>query len=120
MKFSIAWIASKRVTGSSRVAILHPSTIRPSNSLIASNAGFTGSPPNGPKPATKIFRTLHLPFKPYFPGNAKKYIKQILTISKGTAVITWARMTPFLSDISSNAAGTTLKLAAIGVINVPQ
>ena len=32
----------------------------------------------------------------------------------------WAFITPFLSFISSNAAGKTLKFAAIGVTNVPQ
>ena len=40
----------------------------------------------------------------------------MLTISSGIAVPTCALMTPLRSLSSSSAAGTTLKLAAIGVI----
>ena len=45
---------------------------------------------------------------------------RMLTTSSGSAVGICARITPFWSFSSSRAAGTILKLAAIGVINVPQ
>ena len=43
-----------------------------------------------------------------------------LTVSNSSAVGTWALITAFLSGKSKSAAGTILKLAAIGVISVPQ
>ena len=44
----------------------------------------------------------------------------MLAISSGIAVGTCALMTPYWFFSSSRAAGTILKLAAIGVISVPQ
>lgn len=52
--------------------------------------------------------------------NTMKYISRILQISKGMAVPICIRITPLVSFSSSKAAGTMLKLAAIGVIRVPQ
>src|SRR5690606_24333605 len=55
---------------------------------------------------------------------ASRYIRAMLTSSSTPAVGSWARMTPLngasRSGRSSRAAGTTLKLAAIGVVRVPQ
>src|SRR5471032_1818010 len=50
----------------------------------------------------------------------KKYSSAMFTTSSGSAVGICALITPFLSGSSSRAAGTMLKLAAIGVIKVPQ
>src|SRR5690606_625235 len=55
---------------------------------------------------------------------ARKYISSILANSMTTAVGSWARITPFRGELRSGnsrrLAGTTLKLAAMGVISVPQ
>src|SRR5690606_16290126 len=55
---------------------------------------------------------------------ANRYIRTILIPSMIRPVGIWARITPFSgesrSGSSSRLAGTTLKLAAIGVISVPQ
>src|SRR5690606_15763158 len=53
-------------------------------------------------------------------GKASHAISTRLTASRGSAVATCMRMTAFGSSSSSSAAGTRLKLAAIGVSRVPQ
>ncbi len=52
--------------------------------------------------------------------NIKKFSRRIFTTSKVSAVGTCTLITAFLSGNSSNAAGTMLKFAAIGVMSVPQ
>ena len=53
-------------------------------------------------------------------GRPAKYRIRMLAASNGSAVGICARITPYWSFSSSSAAGTRLKLAAMGVINVPQ
>src|SRR5690606_23501983 len=54
----------------------------------------------------------------------RKYISSMLANRMTTAVGSWARITPFRGELRSGnsrrLAGTTLKLAAMGVISVPQ
>src|SRR5687767_2302333 len=50
----------------------------------------------------------------------RKYISAVLAASSNSAVGTCTLITPLRSGSSSNAAGTMLKLAAIGVMSVPQ
>src|SRR5690606_2429716 len=52
--------------------------------------------------------------------NTIRYISTILHASSGSAVATCWRITALGSRSSSRAAGTRLKLAAIGVSSVPQ
>src|SRR5262249_24892871 len=52
--------------------------------------------------------------------NTRRYMRTVLPSRSKRAVGACARMTPFLSGSSRRAAGTTLKLAAMGVISVPQ
>src|SRR5690606_17853936 len=52
--------------------------------------------------------------------NTMKYISAMLQASSGSAVATCWRITALGSFSSSSAAGTRLKLAAIGVSRVPQ
>jgi hypothetical protein len=52
--------------------------------------------------------------------NIRKFSKKILITSIVSAVGTCTLITAFLSGSSSNATGTMLKFAAIGVISVPQ
>src|SRR5690606_40500532 len=56
--------------------------------------------------------------------NARNCIRTMLTTSIISAVGIWARITPLRAALrsgsSSRFAGTTLKVAAMGVISVPQ
>src|SRR5882757_379284 len=52
--------------------------------------------------------------------NTRKFINSIFAPSSNSAVGIWTLMTAYSSGSSSRAVGTMLKLAAIGVINVPQ
>src|SRR5262249_28360854 len=51
---------------------------------------------------------------------ASRYISDVFTASSTRAVGSWARITAQRSGSSSSATGTMLKLAAIGVVRVPQ
>src|SRR5258707_1863217 len=52
--------------------------------------------------------------------NTRKFINSMFAPSSISAVGIWTLMTAYSSGSSSRAVGTMLKLAAIGVINVPQ
>jgi hypothetical protein len=52
--------------------------------------------------------------------NTRKYIRKTFTVSNNRPVGICVLITAYLSGSSNSTAGTMLKLAAIGVINVPQ
>src|SRR5712671_5971497 len=52
--------------------------------------------------------------------NTRKFINRMFAPSSISAVGIWTLMTAYSSGSSSSAVGTMLKLAAIGVISVPQ
>ncbi len=105
---------SPKTHGSWRAITRHPPIIALSRLETTSQEGLTDSPPKGSNP---VMSTVFI-LPPY--RNIRKYIRNTLTSSSSMPVGTCALITAFLSGSSSNAAGTILKFAAIGVISVPQ
>ncbi|MNN00971.1 hypothetical protein D3C81_1135750 [compost metagenome] len=113
----IASMAAPNTHGSWRATMTASPTCWPSSARTASHEGLTGSLSNGSKPVSSTVRVRMMRVSM---GYIRKYSRTILAARMASADGTCARMTAFLSSSSSSAAGTMLKLAAIGVISVPQ
>jgi len=120
MAASSTWIERPNTQGSCSACTTVPSQRQPSSARAISHAGLTGSFSNGSKPATSTRGALSSVVMQGPQRNIRKYIRKMLTTSSVAAVGICTRITAFLSGSSSSAAGTMLKLAAIGVISVPQ
>ena len=111
-------------------------SLQPCKARTASHDGLMVSWLNGSKPVNRIIFRIGILVTSYLLQGRystpivvarhdrykfiKKYSSAILASNTGTAVATCALITAFLSGSSSSAAGTILKLAAIGVMSVPQ
>src|SRR5699024_10241504 len=105
---------SPNTHGNCRATTRQPPRIALSSCETTSHEGLICSPPNGSKPVIKTVFILP-PYK-----NIRKYIRKLSTSTSTRPAGTSTLITAFLSGSSSKAAGTILKSAATGVINVPQ